>query len=223
MAWAGATADDILSGPRGRQLCWELIDCDRDADAWTVAWVARHAGNLAGHLAELAAVVEMTDLAALAGTASELALLPALAMTTELAMYWQGPDPSDVALEDEAVREALLPVARAVSEAPAAAWWATPLASSAQHRVEWPGVDDEPRPLSGAAGKLTAWRANTLDDERSAASRPQDPAASYSGHWWSAPCLAWLADTSRAVPGIGAVGLVLVEDSHGWAEAWSGR
>jgi hypothetical protein len=220
MAWAGATAEDILSGPRGRQICWELIDADRDAEAWTVAWLAFHRGNLADHLTELVAVVEMTDLAAVTATASEVALLPALAMTTQLAAYWQEPDPSDLALEHEVVREALLPLARAVSEAPAAAWWATPMAPVSQHRTEWPGVDDDPRPLSGAAGKLADWRANTLEHERSAATLPQDPAASYSGHWWSAPCLAQLADTSRAVPGIGAVGLVLVEDSHGWAEAW---
>jgi hypothetical protein len=225
MAWAGATAVDILSGPRGRQLCWALIDPDRDAEAWTVAWLAFHRGNLADHLPELGAVVSMPAAPAVGATASELALLPALAMTTELATYWQEPDPSDLALEHEAVRAALLPIARAVSGAPGAAWWATPLAMDSQCRVEWvefgwPGVDDEPRPLSGAAGKLAAWRTDTVDHERSAAKLPEDPAASYSGYWWSAPCLASLADTSRAVAGIGAVGLDLIEDSHGWAEAW---
>lgn len=64
-----------------------------------------------------------------------------------------------------------------------------------------------------------AWRTGTLDDERSAHDRPEDPAASYSGHWWSSPAHSRLPVTTRGLRGLGAVGLALVEDGLGWQSA----
>lgn len=51
-----------------------------------------------------------------------------------------------------------------------------------------------------------------------AAARPADPAAPLSGYWWSSPILAGLVCTTRALPGLGAVRIVAVEDWPGWDE-----
>ena len=59
----------------------------------------------------------------------------------------------------------------------------------------------------------------TLAEERSAARRPADPAAIWSGHWWCTPVHSRLAATTRALPGLGAVGLALVEDGSDWTKA----
>jgi hypothetical protein len=118
MSWPDA-AKDLLTGPRGRRLCWSLLDADGDP-AWERVWDGAMAGNLAGLTGELAASVALTDLDAIAATADELVLLAALVQPVETAMYWQEPDDLDQALADPAVWEALLPVARAVTAAPAA-------------------------------------------------------------------------------------------------------
>ena len=72
--------------------------------------------------------------------------------------------------------------------------------------------------LSGAADRRASWLASTLEDERGAAARPADPAAPFSGHWWSSPAVAGLVTTSRPLPGLPAVGLELVEDHTGWRD-----
>jgi hypothetical protein len=69
--------------------------------------------------------------------------------------------------------------------------------------------------LSGAAERLTAWLAGTADDERRAASRPADPAAPYSGYWWSSPRPGPVA-TTRVLPGHGPLQLTAAEDWPGW-------
>jgi hypothetical protein len=76
-----------------------------------------------------------------------------------------------------------------------------------------------PPSLTGAAEKLARWKASTLADERQAADRPRDPAAPWSGRWWSTPSLSDLVTTTRSISGLGAVKLVLVEDGIGWKHA----
>lgn len=94
------------------------------------------AGDLSGLVGELAAVAARTDVDAIAGTADELPLLAGLAESVVWAMYWQEPAATDQALADPLVGEALMPVARAVSSAPAARWWAAPVATDRQRYVE---------------------------------------------------------------------------------------
>jgi len=212
-----------MTGPRGRYLCWSILwsamaDAPQ-APVWDRVWAAAHAGDLPGRAGDLAAAVGLVDLAALAAAADELVLVPALADAAAVAMYWQEPDLVDWALRDHRVQDALLPVARAVAQSPAARWWAEPVARGAQRYVEWAGAGQGPALLSGAGGELAAWRSATLAEERSAARRPADPAANWSGHWWSAPVHSRLAATTRALPGLGAVGLALVEDGPGAAKA----
>lgn len=217
MEWADA-AEDLLSGPRGRRLCWSLLDAG-DCPGWDRVWRGGMSGDLAGLTADLAARVAMTDLDAIAASPDELSLLGALAEPVATAMYWQEPV-GDQALADPAVREVLLPVAQAVTAAPAARWWPAPVALDRQHYVEWVSEPRPPLPaLTGTAAELAAWRSALAAEERSARERPDGPAANWSGHWWSTPRPSRLPSTTRSIPGLGAVGLALVEDPFDWREA----
>ncbi len=85
---------------------------------------------------------------------------------------------------------------------------------------------DEPPRLAGAAEQLTAWREDTLADERRAAiERPADPTARFSGWWWSAPLPSRLVTTTRSVPelGLGALGLAGVPQFVGEFGGLAGR
>jgi hypothetical protein len=218
MGWPDAAAAELLSGPRGRRLCWSLLDAGDDP-RWDRVRDGAMAGSLARLIDELAASVTLTDLDSIAAETDELALLAALVQPVETAMYWQQPDDDDQALADQAVQEALLPVAQAVVAAPAGQWWPTPAAGDRQHYVEWLGEHDYSPALTGAASELAAWHSAIVEDERSARKRPKDPSASWSGYWWSTPAPSRLPSTTRSIPGIGAVGLALVEDGLGWRQA----
>jgi hypothetical protein len=52
-----------------------------------------------------------------------------------------------------------------------------------------------------------------------ATARPADPAAPFSGHWWSTPAIAALVTTTRPLPWLGSVELMWQEDSSGPPEA----
>lgn len=216
MGWPDA--GDLLTGPRGRRLCWSLLDLDGYA-GWIGVWAGAHPGDLSSLLGELADCVARTDLDATVKRASELALLAVLAEPVGRAMYWQEPDGVDRTLTDPRVRDVLRPVAEAVTGAPAAQWWPSPVAADRQQYAEWIDEHDFSPRLAGAAAELAAWQAATARDEESARDRPDDPTAPWTGHWWSAPLLSRLPSTTRSVPGLGAVRLALVEDSLGWREA----
>jgi hypothetical protein len=134
-------------------------------------------------------------------------------------MYWQEPDDEDLALADPVVRGALLPMAQALISAPAASWWATPAATTHQQYVAWLAEGGSPPSITGATAELAAWRTALIEEERAAQKRPKALTASVSGHWWSTPAHARLTSTTRSLPGLGAVGLALVEDGLGWEEA----
>jgi len=172
--------------------------------------------------AELTRLVAGVD-SAVSGSDAEARLLTALADATDSAMYWQPPDETDEALADPSVSAALIPVARALTTAPAARWWSGPLDRDRQQFIEFVFEGEqgreEPPELSGAVAGLGEWRESTLDDERRSASRPSDPAANYSGNWWSAPNVTGIFSTTRSLTRRGPVGLRLVEDSMGWQEA----
>jgi hypothetical protein len=203
-------AGSLLKGPRGRRLCWCLL-----ADVISVR--LRNAAVFEGDVTGL-----IDDLAACAGrVAVGDSLMSAFGDVVASAAYWQEPDNEDRALASDAVREALAPVAEAVSAAPAARWWSTPIALERQMYVEWASAPEtSPVSLSGSAAKLVQWRVQTLDDEeRAGRERPSDPSAPYSGYWWSTPELSELNASTRTLPSGAAVGLSLVEDSLGWTEA----
>jgi hypothetical protein len=216
MTWPDA--EDVLAGPRGRHLCWSLLD-PGDCSAWDQARDGARAGDLSNLLDELAACVARTDLDATVTHADKPTLLAALVNPVDTAMYWQEPDDEDLALADPAVWDVLLPIAQAVTAAPAARWWSTRVARNHQQYVEWLSEHDYSPALAGTAAELAAWHRVTAEDEQSARERPEDPSAPWSGYWWSTPAPSRLPTTTRSIPGTGAVGLALVEDGLGWRAA----
>lgn len=211
-------AEDLLAGPRGRRLCWSLLE-PGDYPGWDLVRDGARRGDLTGLSDELAACVARTDLGSAVLRAGQLTLLTALVEPVQTAMYWQEPDDDDYALSGREVRDALLPVAQAVTVAPEARWWASSLAASRQQYVEWPGEHGGPPVLTATATELATWRTETIEDELSAHERPEDPSAPWSGHWWSAPVPSRIPSTTRSIPGLGAVGLALVEDGSGQGTA----
>lgn len=221
------TADALLASPRGRSLCVNLLDDRLTSPEGQVrkAWVdalhylrAGDAQRCAGKLSECARIADLCG-APFDGSA----LLAGLLAAVDFASYWQEPDREDQGFAREAAREALRPVAEAVAAAartPDARWWTEPVDRGRQRYTQF--LDQHPLPeplLTGAAGSARAWQADTLDDERSAHDRPEDPAAPYSGHWWSSPVHSQLPVTTRGLRTLGAVGLAMVEDGLGWQSA----
>ena len=216
----------LLAGPRGRRVCWELLTRTGDW-GWDEPPESAGAARLA---AALGAAVARSDVGALAAARGPASFFSALADAVTWAMYWQEPDDRDRRLADPRVAEQLWPVAEAVSRAPAARWWSTPMDPATQHEVVFDDPDgrSDPDPPDDGRAALLAWRADTLEDERRAADRPDDPRAPYSGHWWSTPSASVLfeerlACSTRSLESTGPVGLHLVEDSPSWQSAgcWS--
>jgi hypothetical protein len=163
--------------------------------------------------------VAALDLDRIARTSDVGALLPQLGEAVSSAMYWQPPDEVDEALAAPLLHEVLLPVATSLLESPAARWWSCPLVLEGQQYVEWLGPAGSPPQLVGTRRRLEAWRASTIEDDRSAPSRPQDPAAPWTGSWWSTPRLHGVVSTTSVLESFGAVGLLLIEDHPGAYEA----
>jgi hypothetical protein len=221
----GLTADALLAGPRGRSLCINLLDDRLTAPGGRVRheWADACSSAQHGHASDCARKVsECVQIAELSGTPFDAsALMAGLTAAVDLASYWDEPDAEDRGFAADAVAEALRPVAdtvvAAVAELRDMHWWAEAIDRSHQRCTQF--VDkDHPQPepmLTGAAGLVQAWLADTVDDERSAHDRPEDPAARYGGYWWSSPVLSRLPVTTRGLPQLGAVGLALVEDGLG--------
>jgi len=225
-------ADELLQGPRGRRLCWELTG------QWSYDLPAPSSQQLR------ACVDSTADLLRIDDEQTGLRLFEALQRSTDVAMYWQEPDECDARLADEGFADALRPIAEAVAASVHGRWWDSGLADSDQHCV---ALTDDSRPaqwprLDGAAERLAQWRARvdasnaqmrrlrTGDADkpfprhgtgwvpvpgRAGGARQfyseADGWGNISGCWWSAPVE--LTATSRALPGRGPLGLWLVEDA----------
>jgi hypothetical protein len=228
MSWP-AVPEELLAGPRGRHACFEVVspyNGEVEIDQFP-AWRSlmygsgdADAAQLAGELADLVAAA---DLGAVAATTADAGLLRHVAEAVTWAMYWQSGHPWQDALAADELGTVLAPVARAVTAAPAARWWSGPVDRDRQQYAQFLSRDHDfdmdPPALTGAADRVARWRAQITERERAAARWPSDPAANYSGWWWSTPELSRLVSTSRSVPGLGALRLGLVEDSLGWPEA----
>jgi hypothetical protein len=205
----------VLVGPRGRRFCAELACANQHGLRRLYHEAAWSPSDEAGRqrLVDVLAGTAVTDV-------DEHTLLTCLADAVAHARYWQPPDEEDVLLAGPDVVAALRPVARAVVESATWRWWTSPLAENAQAHVQWTGqyASDPPR-ITGAAESLQAWRRETLEAERRAQERPADPAAPYSGEWWSTPAEGRVVATARARPDLGATQLMLVEDEMGWSQA----
>ncbi len=226
MAWPDAP-EELLDGPRGRRLCFEVVSPWRPdgsipaGPGWNALCVGLADSAPQQLAAELAALISRADLVEFVAAPREIDLFAPLHASVDAAMYWQPRDEIDQALAVPAVADVLAPVARALTGRPASVWWHSPLARDSQQFVaeldnDWrdDAADGDPA-LSGAADKLAAWRASIVEDERGATERPADPAAPFSGYWWSSPVVSRLVTTTRSLPGLPAVRLELVEDAQG--------
>ena len=175
-------------------------------------------GDLSERMGEFAAGVALADPAALA--ADQATVSEALGWTVDTAQYWGEPDAEDRALAAPQAAGALRPIADALLAAPAVQWWAAPLDPGRQRYAQFLGDHpfDEPM-LSGAAGRVAAWRAGTVRQEESLRGTGTEPRGAGSGAWWSTPAMSRLPVTTRALPGLGAARLALIEDGLGWKSA----
>lgn len=212
-AWDRDTT--LLSGPRGRRLCMQLV-------SRYLGFPGPHGwyGALVGTDRLLETIEAATNgqlLAELASASEQAVMLGALTDTVDNAWHWGEPDEEDQALAQPPIARALQPIARAVAASPAAAWWVEPLAPDRQLYVQW--LDSprlEPPQLAGAADELGNWRQHTVADETGAEDAPDDPLAAITGVWWSSP--GWparLPVTTRALFAGAAVKLWLEEDGSG--------
>jgi hypothetical protein len=200
----------LAEGPRGRRLCWAVLRPDLSAmPGW---WDALRGGaadpaRLVPELAEALASTNLDDLL----RDDPLTLLDGLDATTGSAMYWQPPDGQDQALAHPEITAMLVPFARAVARA-APEWWSAPVDLTAQRYAQYGDPAPAPPPtLIGAADRLASWHVEVLEEEARFAGYSED----VSGSWWSTPGFGALG-TTRALPELGAVALVGVEDGFGW-------
>jgi len=204
------TAHELLAGPRGRRLCWEMLDVSVQFARPGAAALRRAAEHVADELSHGAVVASTRIFSALQCAVGE-------------AMYWQPPDNDDQLLADIGLSVSLTPLAEALLNMPATHWWTSPLAEADQRFVQFlEGEEQAEQPtLSGIGERLRTWR--TDEQGRNAHFRERPPAAEWSGRWWSTPNRWDVPVTSRDLAGCGPVGLSLVEDSLLWKRAacWS--
>ncbi len=233
---------ELLSGPRGRRLCLEIVQRialsspAHEELGTALFWGARDLEPESSSVALVSAGVRVpvppppstpADVARLLAQLiidsipDDSALLAALDAAVANARYWQEPDGMDVLGATPEVSAALARAATTVAESPAADWWTTPVELTGQWVVEHPV---RPRQVTAAAGTVLArWRAAALADEaRAQRDRPADPRSSISGTWWSMPP-SELRRTTRFLDPHGPVGLWLIEDDLGRESAVTRR
>jgi hypothetical protein len=236
------TAERLLSGPRGRRLCVELLrrapggdvvhrslfaaarrveEARGDVVAGRVAILSAEGGPAAAEPVRPPPVLppslplpEAVAAVDPAQAVSADALLPALSDTVASATGWQPPHGEDVALADPAVAAALLPVARAVVAHPATGWWSTPADPAQQCRTVLEDRSGTPVP-GPTAGRLAAWRADVLAGEARAAAYRRRHGVGLGGSWWVTPALQGLLCTTRLLPDAGSPALWMTEDDLG--------
>ncbi|QZS56051.1 hypothetical protein [Rhodococcus opacus] len=203
----------VLASPRGRFFCANVAYmCNTDERA------ARPRTP-----ADVLERIEAVDVQAISGL-SELDLLNALAIATNWARYWQPPDEDDLMFATPEIVAALHPVAATVLESPLTRWWAEPVDLDNQRMIgqlppdeEWP---ESTLPYRSTAVGLDQWRDHVLTMEaRFRTSRAERPDNAISGEWWSTPLPSAALETSRALDDVGALELLLEEDSFGGDEA----
>lgn len=114
-----SSAEVLLSGPRGRRLCWDAVALQSFVRTGrSELFVVAYDGNVDHVLSALEHDMAETDISLLASR-TDIALLELVAKSVAAARYWQPPDEEDRALTDERVVHLLRPVAEAIARAPA--------------------------------------------------------------------------------------------------------
>lgn len=209
------TSIDLLAGPRGRRFCLAVVTGLSD-ESWSLALRSAWDPGDATLRADLCAAIGSRDTLLSISEASDTALLKALADAVDCAAYWQPPDELDDLAATPWMLAALRPVADILSDRIVGSWWSSDIDAGSQHAVQWIDEHDMPAPaLSGAAERVARWREQTVESERAAARWSRSLEKRTGSSWWSTPALSSLVQTSRSLPGLGAAGLLLVEDGAG--------
>jgi hypothetical protein len=214
-------AASLVEGPRGRYVCLSIAH-QLHQPVWS-AWLQAswHPSNTRARDA-LRAVANEVDAAPVRAWSDPLAFVPALDASVSEAMGWQEPHEDDRLTADPSVEEALRPIAAAIAESPAAAWWDSPidlsgLRCTSRYEERFPATTPS---LVGAADALHEWRRDEVtENEDARRNRPDDPRANWSGHWWSTPSTAGVPSTTRRIASVGSVNLLWEEDSMGQRDA----
>ncbi|WP_460802784.1 hypothetical protein [Microbacterium sp. GXF6406] len=233
----------LLAGPRGRRLLLEFaLASERQRDpeyreeslTAGVFLASYHLDPGKGTSVQLFGDVGAeTQEISPAEIASRMGAVPLVEVTPELlrdcvaesvsaARYWQEPDGTDILAGMPELAASLRRVAAHLAASPHTAWWSAPVEERLQWQVEWDGAP--PRTvLEDPLSRLRHVQDEVLAEELTARrERPTDPAASWSGSWWSRP--PWeLPSSTRALPDGAPAGLWFVEDTLGWEHATTRR
>ncbi|ORI26643.1 hypothetical protein [Rhodococcus sp. 1168] len=208
--------ESVLASPRGRFFCANVAyKCSTDDPE---GYYCRPSSP-----EDVREVIEGVDVRLIAQL-SEFDLLDALSFATDWARYWQPPDEEDVMFARPHIVNALRPIAVAVLNSPHAYWWSDPVDLDNQRLVVhpwsndgWPESTLPYRPLSTG---LDVWREHVVAmEERYRLDRVERPDSRVGGEWWSIPSPSSALSTTRAREGLGALELMLEEDSSGGGEA----
>jgi hypothetical protein len=219
-----SNVEALLSAPRGRGLCLAIaggLD-EQVHSAWLEA--AWQPGNdrLLVNLVRLLADVDPSPIR---DWTDPLAFADPMDLAVSSAMGWQEPHPDDVISRAAPVVAALGPIAEAVVSAAGASWWPSTVDLDAlRYTSRFDRHDNRRPPVDPIPGdnptRLARWRAAEMQtNQRDRQLLSADPAANYSGHWWSIPALSGLISTTRQLPGLGAIKLIWEEDSPGETDA----
>lgn len=125
----------LLDGARFRSVCMAVagqLDDEVSATVWKVASEVADASALPGtfsiprrDLSRLVRALETLPLDDVRAWSDPLLFFRALTASVDAPMPWQAPYVSDAVTADASVREALVPLAAAMSAAPGTAWWAS--------------------------------------------------------------------------------------------------
>jgi hypothetical protein len=204
----GVRARDLLTGPRGRELCARLAGID----LWDIRKGIPQltAADLLCGLSQQRPLLGFDD-------GDPLTAVAALADVAEEVNYWGGWSAGP--LEDPAVIAELRTIAARVAESAGCRWWWSGMDRSAQRYVEWDGPEEPAPELGGAAEMLRRVDAEAIECERRMSRDRHRPAGTgMAGHWWSFPSLGPIS-TTRGLGRLGAVLLAGREDGHGETEA----
>ncbi|WP_069163409.1 hypothetical protein [Nocardia altamirensis] len=218
------TAELIISCPRGRRVCAELVaECDGGflGRVWEAAGrIAGRDGSSGDPAAGVAAAIQAFGADAIERLSEEI-VVGAVAEATDFARYWQEPDEFDRVYAQPSVVTALRSVADALVRSPPFELLNSPVDRAGQRWVQWwhDGGWYPEQPSATGDADMRQWRNQVVAaEERARRELGVDPNDNWSGEWWSTPSLECPA-TSRALPWLGALRLAAMEDSMGWERA----
>jgi hypothetical protein len=208
---------DLLAGPRGRRLCWiGVVEQAFQRRHRYEDWELGREAELRIVKAELDRLVAQSDLSEFSEL-HEITLLELFADTVDSARYWQNPDEIDVLLAAPELVDALTPVASTLAAIFVSSWFDDHLALDGQVYVDWSAKGDGPPTLKGAAEILRLWKRGA--DSRGRWGSPPIAGFSLNEAMTMKKPLPMLATTTQHRPALGAVGLLLQEDSCGMSTA----